>query len=91
MTGPVARYKLSRKDSRAGKSANSPCISARKVVGHQLRDTRFAPHGRRVARGNLTPGSGRTAALLRRSPLRTVQATRRRTRLKQAAGAKLVS
>ena len=42
----------------------------------------------RVAGGSFTLRSGRTAALLRRSPLRTVRATRHRTRLKQAAGGK---
>jgi hypothetical protein len=42
----------------------------------------------RVAGGSFPLPSGRTAALLRRSPLRTVRATRHRTRLKQAAGGK---
>jgi hypothetical protein len=36
---------------------------------------------------DLTLGSGRTVVLLRRSLLRTVQAARRRTRLRQAARA----
>jgi len=40
-----------------------------------------------MAAAELIAESGRTAALLRRSPLRTVRATRRGTRLKQAARA----
>jgi hypothetical protein len=45
MTGPVARYKLSRKELLSRQVCELARISARKVVGHQLRDTRFAPHG----------------------------------------------
>ena len=51
------------------------------------RETNPGAQHSRVAGGSFTLRSGRRGALLRRAPLRTVHATRRRTRLKQAARA----
>src|SRR4029077_20638080 len=63
-----------------------PATGADCVVGTVERLDEIPGIGAHTAQALLAE-SGRTAALLRRSPLRTVRATRRGTRLKQAARA----